>query len=438
MTNNIEQTDGPGIVARNYMNRLSDNGYLRHKVPLDFKNLQTGLIGGFYDDVIAQMDICIKNDISPEETVSLWTDGSIVKDENAIAGVGVVGLNKRNEVILTGSISITASDKGLDIYDVETIGVLIGIRLSDDFRVDNIYCDNKSVVQTIDTALKERKYPLNAVWTKGHADDLCNNLADGLAKHGRHKAKRENLLTGKPLNLRYVPGNTNKRTGWKEIQAKGFDKPMIFKEDCLSFHDESPNNIEHVYVWERISTSIRKGLSSQYIIAHCDKDHNVLSVRRGLIHNPDLHSGRYLNSEFIASRLPDNTTAFKLHMSNFMSSRYQREIHMPDDSGRWSQEYFQQKMLSYGYYSDDIIHEKSISNNLFTNIMNKSYTIAMSTIQNLIAEGLEEIETSKKITQNFQNEYIQTFNINESNETSQPFYYSKQENDDQPGMNFDW
>lgn len=401
----VENFESPGIIARNYMNKLSEHSYERSSCHVNMSDLETRLAGVcMYDDVTAKIDICIKEDYDLSEAISIWTDGSIVKEQNAIAGIGFVGLNNRNQVVVVGSVGLHAKDRGMDILDVETMGVLIGVRISDDFRVENIYCDNKSVAKSIGQTLKEKGYPLNVEWVKGHAEDKCNLLADGLAKHGRHRMYRECLMNNQQVSLRYTPGHTNKRTGWKEVQAKGFTKPLIFREDTIVVNNQAnPEDIKNIHVWERQMPTAMKGTSCQYIIAHCDKDNIPLSVRRGVVINPDKCLSRLLSTNFIMTRIPKGDADKTLHLSGFIADRYTRgfEVENMESDQRWSKAVFTQKIEDAGYNHIDI--DRRLAPKLFTNIMNRSHTLAVGSVENELKQAMIDLERSKELALQFEN-----------------------------------
>lgn len=401
----VESFESPGIIARNYMNKLSSHHYARNSCYVNIRDLETRLAGVcMYDDVSAKIDICIKDNYDVSESISIWTDGSIVKEQNAIAGIGFVGLNKRGQVVVVGSVGLNAKDRGMDILDVETMGVLIGVRISDDFRVENIYCDNKSVANSIGSALKNKGYPLNIKWVKGHAGDQCNLLADGLAKHGRHRMYRECLMNNQPVSLKYTPGHANKRTGWKEVHAKGFDKPLIFREDTIVVNNNAkPEDIKNIHIWERQMPTAIKGTSCQYIIAHCDENNVPLSVRRGVVINPDKCYSRLLSTNFIMTRIPKGQPDRTLHLSGFIGDRYTRGFQGDaiDSDPRWSRAMFTQKIANAGYECVDI--DRRLSSQLFTNIMNRSHTLAVGSIENQLKQAMSDLERSKDLALQFAN-----------------------------------
>ena len=397
MSSNHENrsTVSPGIVARDYMNHLQDIGYSRDVANIDITELETRLSGVCaYDDIHVEIDICLSPEINPSKPLTIWTDGSIAKeDKNAIGGVGLIGLDDDGNVAIVGSVKLHSTERGMDILDIETIGVLLGVRISDDFMVREIRCDSKAVVNTINRSLMNNRYPVQAVWTKGHANDKCNNMADGLAKHGRHMMERELTESGRELHINNSNGLINRRSGWRSVIANGYGKPreFVFREDEIMIRDDaSIDDIRHVHVYERQMTTFMKGHASQYIILHCDEDNNPISARRGVVVNPAPSQFRMMSTDFIMSRIPEGSPQRTLHLSGFIGDRY--NIEPSSGYGKYKRKMFLKKLRHDGYSNIEV--GKRLSGHVFNQIMNKSRTVAQNMIGNTMQPILNAQEPS--------------------------------------------
>lgn len=395
----------PGIIARDYLTLLENNGFLRNNIKLNFNELETKLAGIYkYDDISGTIDICTKKQINKNDEISIWTDGSIVKEENAVAGIGLIGINQNNEIIFVASASLSSRERRMEIFDIETFGTLIGLKISKNINVKNIYCDNIGVIQQLSPAFKSKPHQINLLWVKGHANNEFNNMADGLAKNGRHIAKKENIINNKPIHMNYISGKTHTRTGWEEVKVlKSVQQNVIFKEDVIEMINNSEDKIKNIYIWERTYPS-NNGISSQYIIAHADDDNNILSLRRGIVNNPNKKSGRFLTTEFILSRMPKNKNNYNLHLSNFLSDRYRTNILCKDKKNafKFSKESFKNKIKNIGY--KNIILEASITNNNFSKLMNNAIISTKEILPEIMRKTIYYINNNEMINKVNKNE----------------------------------
>lgn len=382
--NELDMEDIPGVKAKHYLERLRDSGYYNNIISINLKELETKIAGMYnFDDIHITMDTYIKKEIHENDIVSIWTDGSIVKEENAVAGIGIIGINQNNEVIIVGSASLYSTRVRMEIYDIETLGVLVALSIGKNIKVKNIYCDNTSVINQLSPILKNKPYKANLLWVKAHENNEFNNMADGLAKNGRYIAKKENILNDKNIHLSYISGVTHKRTGWLEVQVlKSINKKIIFKEENIAIHNNY-KDIKNIYVWERLYPE-KKSISSQYIIAHCDKNNKVICIKRGVVNNKNIKSGRFLNTDFILSRLPKNKNNYNLYLSNFMADRYNIDIECDDKENelKFSRHSYKNKIKQIGY--NNLIFSYQITNNNFSKIMNNSSIIVKEKAQEVI------------------------------------------------------